>query len=416
MTKEAILNLAIVNELHPGPVPPIGGPNQRLISDENSQPLWENIPEGGAGAPAGTLNSMQRKSSGTEFGETSWIALDVGTGVYAGLTCSNDSGFFAIGAGAKPTTGIIRVGYKSVASGGVVLMTARTEADATVQLMTWNEVANAWRFGNTGVDHYYMRHSAGGDFNLIYNGVVAHAFTATAYSSTGQISGAALISTGVSHFQHARMTGVISPAQITANQNDYAPTGLATAAVIRVSSDAVRRITGLDSTGLSAGPLRTIVNVGSHPIVLSNADTGSATNNRFNLGSHDVVLAPDQAITLWLDVSGPNRWRPIGVAEQYTPTHGVTLADADATLTADQGAVRRIPVISANRTYDIDNTNAIDEEIVVLVRDGAEAFTATIRDHADATIATFPASQKLAGSFKKKTGENFEFLGFQRVN
>ncbi len=416
MAKEVILNLAIVNEVHPGPVPPIGGPNQRLVSDGDAQPLWENIPEGGAGAPVGTTDSLQRKASADNFGETSWIAVDVGAGVYAGLTNASNSGFIGVGAGAQPATGIIRAGYRSVASGGVVLMSARTEADATVQLMTWNEVANAWRFGSAAVDHYDMRHSAGGDFNLIYDGAVVHAFTGTTYSCTGQISAAALISSGVCHFQHARSTGVISPSQLTGNVNDYAPTGLATASVLRLSSDAVRRITGLDSTGLSAGPIRTLINVGSHPIVLSDQDTASGTSNRFQLGGHDVVLAPDQGITLWLDVSGPNRWRPMGVAEQYTPTHGVTLANADATLTADQGAVRRIPVISANRTYDIDNTNAIDEEIVVLVRDGAEAFTATIRDHANATIATFPASQKLAGSFQKKTGANFEFRGFQRVN
>jgi hypothetical protein len=234
--------------------------------------------------------------------------------------------------------------------------------------------------------------------------------------TAASLSAPSVVSTGVAHYQHARSTGVTTPAQITANQNDYAPASLATASVLRLSSDAVRRITGLDSTGLGAGPIRTLINVGSHPIILSDQDAASGTSNRFQLGGHDVVLAPDQAITLWLDVSGPNRWRPMGCVEQYTPTHGVTLADANATLTADQGAVRRIPVLTANRTYDIDNTNAVDEEIVVLVRDGAEAFTATIRDHADAPIATFPASRKLAGSFKKITGSNFQFVGFQRIN
>ena len=40
-------------------------------------------------------------------------------------------------------------------------------------------------------------------------------------------------------------TGVISPPQITANQNDYNPTGVATASVLQLSSDASRTVTGL---------------------------------------------------------------------------------------------------------------------------------------------------------------------------
>ncbi|WP_204308203.1 hypothetical protein, partial [Klebsiella aerogenes] len=42
-----------------------------------------------------------------------------------------------------------------------------------------------------------------------------------------------------------QLSGDISPTQITANQNDYAPTGHATASTLRLSSDASRNVTGL---------------------------------------------------------------------------------------------------------------------------------------------------------------------------
>lgn len=102
-------------------------------------------------------------------------------------------------------------------------------------------------------------------------------------------------------------------------------------------------------------------------------------------------------------------------AAPLAPVEGTVLANADANIVATDGSQIRIPTLTANRTYDINNTGAIDEETITLYRTGTEAFTATIRDAADATIATFPASTKLAGVFRKATGANFVFVGFQRI-
>ncbi len=56
------------------------------------------------------------------------------------------------------------------------------------------------------------------------------------------------------------LTGIISPPQITVNQNDYAPAGFAAASVLRLSTDANRNITGL--AGGSDGRLIYIYNAG----------------------------------------------------------------------------------------------------------------------------------------------------------
>jgi hypothetical protein len=98
------------------------------------------------------------------------------------------------------------------------------------------------------------------------------------------------------------------------------------------------------------------------------------------------------------------------------PVEGSAISDADTTITISGGALRRIGTLTAPRTIDIDNTGAVDKEVIVLYRSGTEAFAATIRDHSNATIATFPASTKIAGSFRKSPGGNFEHLGFQRIN
>lgn len=102
------------------------------------------------------------------------------------------------------------------------------------------------------------------------------------------------------------LSGDISPAQITSNQNDYNPTGLSTAAVLRLSTDASRNITSI--AGGADGRILIIHNVGSNAIVLKDDDgaTGTAAN-RFAL-SGDVTLSADQCAIVQYD-STSSRWR-----------------------------------------------------------------------------------------------------------
>lgn len=101
-------------------------------------------------------------------------------------------------------------------------------------------------------------------------------------------------------------TGVLSPSQITSNQDDYDPTGLSTATVLRLSSDASRNITGL--AGGAAGRIVIIHNVGSNNIVLKDETTSTAAN-RFALTA-DVTLSADSVAVLQYD-STSSRWRAV---------------------------------------------------------------------------------------------------------
>lgn len=115
------------------------------------------------------------------------------------------------------------------------------------------------------------------------------------YSSTG---GAQLANT-------AAFTGDISPASIAASQNDYAPTGHATAAVMRLTAGAAYNITGL--AGGAEGRILTLFNVGNNTITLKALDVASTPANRLDIGS-DISIAADQAAVLMYDATS-TRWR-----------------------------------------------------------------------------------------------------------
>jgi len=96
---------------------------------------------------------------------------------------------------------------------------------------------------------------------------------------------------------------------IAANQNDYAPTGVGTADLIRVDGGvADRDITGLIAP--TAARRTSIVNVGTtNNLVLKHADVLSAAANRFLIATAvDLTVGPDGVATLvYDDVS--SRWR-----------------------------------------------------------------------------------------------------------
>jgi hypothetical protein len=103
------------------------------------------------------------------------------------------------------------------------------------------------------------------------------------------------------------LAGDLSPSQITADQNDYNPTGLSGASTLRLSSDASRNITGL--SGGSDGRVISLLNVGANGIVLKDASASSAAANRFDLGA-DMTIAAKKTALPWYDATD-SRWKQI---------------------------------------------------------------------------------------------------------
>lgn len=109
-------------------------------------------------------------------------------------------------------------------------------------------------------------------------------------------------STGAGTFSSAANT----PAQITADQNNYAPgVGL----FQRWSSDASRNVTGLAAG--QAGQIAFIWNVGSFDIVLIHESASSTAANRFtNSGGADITLAANRCAFAQYDATS-SRWRVV---------------------------------------------------------------------------------------------------------
>lgn len=115
----------------------------------------------------------------------------------------------------------------------------------------------------------------------------------------------------IGHTGSQAWTAVISPSQITSDQNDYNPTSLSTAACLRLNSDASRNVTGLQ--GGASGRLLAIYNVGSNAIVLKDESASSSAANRFALDS-DLTLSGDTSCVLQYDGTS-SRWRLIALGK-----------------------------------------------------------------------------------------------------
>lgn len=100
--------------------------------------------------------------------------------------------------------------------------------------------------------------------------------------------------------------GIVTPATLTADANNYNFVGLSVANLIRLSSNASRNITGLSTQGLRLDRPIAVTNVGAQNIVLKHQSGSSDAANRFNLGQ-DVTLAPGQSAMLFYDIL-QSRW------------------------------------------------------------------------------------------------------------
>lgn len=103
-----------------------------------------------------------------------------------------------------------------------------------------------------------------------------------------------------------KLSGVITPAALTADQNNWNPAGLATVSVIKASATASRVITGL--AGGTDGRLLILENVGSYTIYLMPENASSAAANRFATPASRIRLQPNHVALLKYDGTAA-RWR-----------------------------------------------------------------------------------------------------------
>ena len=101
---------------------------------------------------------------------------------------------------------------------------------------------------------------------------------------------------------------IISPAQITADQDDYNPSGFGGADVVRLDFDAAGyTITGFNAE--SAGEEKVIVNVSVYYAIIAAEHPDSTAANRIS-GAEHFVLAPNGTVRIVYDDT-TDRWRVV---------------------------------------------------------------------------------------------------------
>jgi len=144
----------------------------------------------------------------------------------------------------------------------------------------------------------------------------------------------------------------LDPAQITSNQDGYAPADWDHVVThLYIDSDASREIQGFEENGFVDMDQVIVTNDGSNDIIIKHDTSTTATNKVLVDGGTDFILGPNQSGILMRDDTA-GRWRFYGISRAADLTDYVTnpTASADsqvAVFTAD-GVVEG----TANFTYD----------------------------------------------------------------
>lgn len=195
----------------------------------------------------------------------------------------------------------------------------------------------------------------------------------------------------------------ISPTQITADQDDYAPTGYAYASILRLDVDAAHDITGLNA-GIASGAV-VLVNVNAtYSITLKDASSSSTAANRFAFGA-DYALAPGASVSLLYDATSA-RWRmrttlgsPIlqaigGLAANglITRTGDGTVAARTITGTSGKIAVTNGDGVSGDPTINVGSSVALLDVAGQTLSGGARVTTYDLGTVSSGTLTPDPGN------------------------
>lgn len=178
----------------------------------------------------------------------------------------------------------------------------------------------------------------------------------------------------------------ISPSQITADQDDYAPSGYATASIMRLDVDAAHNITGLNA-GIGTGGVVLVNTNGTYTITLKDASSSSTAANRFAFGA-DFALSPGASISLFYDATSA-RWRmrttlgsPILQAIGALASNGAITRTASGTVAARTmtGTSGKITVtngdgVSGDPTFNVGSSVALLDSAGQTLSGGARVTT-----------------------------------------
>jgi len=157
---------------------------------------------------------------------------------------------------------------------------------------------------------------------------------------------------------------VITPSQITSDQNDWNPTSLSTATLIRINGDAsFRSLTGI--TAPTTDKTIKILNVGSNSLAFLKDHTSSTAANRFDM-LKDEILLPGETMEIYYDLTA-SRWKLMQHVKtsvgrrvrrwQYVPSATSTSPEYHFTWSAGSGAAAALTAPAS--TNDVRGANLV---------------------------------------------------------
>lgn len=198
---------------------------------------------------------------------------------------------------------------------------------------------------------------------------------------------AGIATTGTFDIQQAlALSGDITPAQITAQADDYAPTGNSTASVLRLSTDATQTLTGL--AGGTDGIIKIIHNVGANDLVIADGSASSTAANRFKIGA-DLTVPAQASVMLRYDAT-ESRWYKVADTIQGAggggggaPTDAqYIVATANATLSAERVATNTTTItwdFGVGGQAQANFANVFTANLLPSVDDGAAIGSTTFK-------------------------------------
>lgn len=143
-----------------------------------------------------------------------------------------------------------------------------------------------------------------GDSAVFTNGVTSLAAGASQFDSIVSSNLTSLLG-------EVAFGGTLSPAQITSDQNNYAPAGLTNAYALRLTTDANRSLTGIQTDGINGRTLAIWNANAVFNITFTDDDAGSTAMNRFYLPlSLPVTIRPKEGMMLRWSLAD-SRWRTL---------------------------------------------------------------------------------------------------------
>ena len=316
----------------------VGSNDANAFSIESNNVVRATVTGGASTGGAWTMTDVTSKTNTIEdvltlsSNSTGTAAANYGTGILlqGESSTTNNSDMAAIRTYWTTATHASReaaLTFQLANNGGslenMMTLERATDSDGTLILGNTATVTMTTTMLESSLDDYKISAGTGGGGTLTIDGrlILLEAGTgqstpASGYSIIYPATDGAMYVKNDAGLETNIAGTIIAPSQLTADQDNYTPTGFAAARLIYVSSDnGMRAITSFP-IGLN-GEEKTFINTGTYPLYFPADHPDGSTNNRIKF-TEDIILMPKRSITFIAESGNSNYWHPINYYPPYS--------------------------------------------------------------------------------------------------